>query len=64
MFLNGVLFTLGAAAFFLYTARRAAVVWRRWDEQEPAPAILLLLVACVAFYIVPTVFSYLIGVRG
>jgi len=64
IFLNGVLFTLGAAAFFLYTAYRTAVVWHRWDEQEPAQAILLLLVACIALYIVPTVFSYLIGVGG
>jgi hypothetical protein len=64
MFLGGVLFTLGTAAFFLYAACRTAVVWHRWDKQAPAQAILLLLVACVALYVVPTVFSYLIGVGG
>jgi hypothetical protein len=62
--LAGVLFTIGAAVFFLYTAYRTVVVWRRWDEQEPAAAIILLLVACAALYVVPSVFSYLIGVGG
>lgn len=59
---SGSVLSLVAVFFFLYALVAALVQFFRWDEKNPSIPLFRLMLASALLYVVPTVYSYLIGV--